>query len=356
MDVTRIVKGEVLDQEAYQIDDRVCRIKLDANENPYSLPEDLSLRLFEYLRSFPLNRYPAPGSPELRRRFAEKFGIGEDMLIIGNGSDELIQMLLTALPSSGSVLIPSPTFAMYKISAINTGHEVIEIPLDEAFDLRTEEILHALAEETPSIVFLSYPNNPTGNCFDGERIEKIIEASDGIVVVDEAYFDFSGNTFLPLLERFDNLVILRTLSKVGLAALRVGILVGQPSLVHELNKVRLPYNLNTLSQAAVHFYIDHEDEFMKQVETIVEGRAGLFRELENIEGIKPYPTDSNFILFSCLREKDSVYEKLIERDILIKNFGSSGILKDCMRVTLGTDDENKEFLRALREAVRQLGE
>ncbi|MBW2637025.1 MAG: histidinol-phosphate transaminase [Deltaproteobacteria bacterium] len=353
MDVTRIVKGEVLGQEAYQIDERVCRVKLDANENPYSLPEDLSFRLFEYLRTFPLNRYPAPGSPELRLKFAEKFGIGEDMIIIGNGLDEMIQILLTALPPSGSVLIPTPTFAMYKISAINTGHDVIEIPLDENFDLRSEEIHRSLKEQSPSVVFLSYPNNPTGNCFDRERIEAIIGQSDGIVVVDEAYFHFSGITFLPFLKRFDNLVILRTLSKVGLAALRVGILMGQPSLIHELNKVRLPYNLNTLSQAATHFFIEHEDAFLAQTERIVAGRDRVLHELESIERITPYPTDSNFILFSCLGDKDGVYERLIAEDVLIKNFGSSGILKDCMRVTLGTDDENSQFLGALRKAVRQ---
>ncbi len=351
MDVTRIIKSEVLGQEAYQIDERVCRIKLDANENPYSLPEDLSLRLFEYLRTFPLNRYPAPGSPDLRRKFAEKFGVGEDMIIIGNGSDELIQMLLTALPPSGSVLIPSPTFGMYKISAINTGHDVIETPLDENFDLQIEEILSILKDRSPSVVFVSYPNNPTGNCFDREKIETIIRNSSGIVVVDEAYFHFSGSTFLPLLERFDNLVILRTLSKVGLAALRVGMLIGQPSLVHELNKVRLPYNLNTLSQAAAHFFIDHEDEFLAQIETIVGGRDRVFQELASIEGITPYPTDSNFILFSCFRDKDGVYERLVAEDVLIKNFGSAGILKDCMRVTLGTGDENEQFLEALRKAV-----
>jgi histidinol-phosphate aminotransferase len=353
MDVTRIVKDEVLGQEAYQIDERVCRVKLDANENPYSLPEDLSFRLFEYLRTFPLNRYPAPGSPELRRKFAEKFGINEDMIIIGNGLDELIQILLTALPPSGSVLIPTPTFAMYKISAVNTGHDVIEIPLDENFDLRTDEILRALSEQSPSVVFLSYPNNPTGNCFGRDRIEAIIGESDGIVVVDEAYFHFSGSTFLPFLERFDNLVILRTLSKVGLAALRVGILLGHPSLIHELNKVRLPYNLNTLSQAATHFFIEHEDAFLVQTEKIVAGRDRVLHEMELIEGITPYPTDSNFILFSCLRDKDGVYERLISEDVLIKNFGSAGILKDCMRVTLGTDEENAQFLRALRKAVLQ---
>ena len=353
MDVTRIIKREVLGQEAYQIDERICRVKLDANENPYSLPEELSFRLFEYLKTFSLNRYPAPGSPELRLKFAEKFGINENMIIIGNGLDELIQVLLTALPPSGSVLIPSPTFAMYKISSINTGHDVIEIPLDKNFDLRTDEILRTLGEQSPSVVFLSYPNNPTGNCFDREKIETIIRQSEGIVVVDEAYFHFSGSTFLPFLERFDNLVVLRTLSKVGLAALRVGILLGHPSLIHELNKVRLPYNLNTLSQAATHFFVEHEDEFLAQTKKIVAGRAGVFRELELIEGITPYPTDSNFILFSCLRDKDGVYERLVSEDVLIKNFGSSGILKDCMRVTLGTDDENDQFLRALRKAVLQ---
>jgi histidinol-phosphate aminotransferase len=352
MDVKSIVKEEVLKQEAYQVEERSCKIKLDANENPYSLPDSLKERIFSHLKSFPLNRYPSPGSPELKFKLAEKFGIDNDMILIGNGSDELILMLLTAVSSSGSVLIPVPTFAMYKISALNTGHSVIEVPLDERFDLRTNEILDAISESSPDIIFLSYPNNPTGNCFDSERIKRIIEKSNGIVVVDEAYSHFSGKTFLPYLDRYENLIILRTLSKVGLAALRIGILVGQPQLVHELNKVRLPFNLNTLSQAAGYFFIEYEDEFLDQIKKITDERDRLLLELKKIEGINPYPSDANFILFSCLIDKDDIYEKLIGENVLIKNFASSGILKDCMRVTVGTEDENKEFLRALKNAAK----
>lgn len=353
MEIENVIKEGVLKQEAYNIDPRACRIKLDANENPYPLHPDLKEKLFRKIYSLSFNRYPSAGSPEMRSSIARNLGVTDDMILVGNGSDELIQILLTAvrLESTGGIMIPVPTFAMYKISAINTGHNIIEIPLDDRFDLPIEKMLDIISEKSPGITFLSYPNNPSGNCFDAEKMKKIIEASRGIVVVDEAYFNFSKKTFLSYVKKWDNLVILRTLSKVGFSALRIGIMVGNPSLIHQLDKVRLPYNLNTVSQAAGQFFIEHEEEFLLQIDRIIAGRDWLLDKLSGIDGIDPYPSSANFILFSCYGDKNSVYENLINKEILIKNFPSSGSLKNCMRVTVGTEDENREFVESLREIV-----
>ncbi len=353
MKIEEIIKKEVLGQTAYAIDPRTCRIKLDANENPHPLPAGFKEKIRDRLDSLLLNRYPQAGSPDLKFSAAGSMGVTEDMILIGNGSDELIQTLLTAIrpDPAGGVMIPVPTFAMYKIGAINTSHTVIEIPLNDGFDLPIDTMLDIISKKSPAITLLSYPNNPSGNCFDAEKIKAIIAASEGIVVVDEAYFNFSRKTFLPYLEKWDNLVILRTLSKVGLAALRIGVMVAHPSLIHQLDKVRLPYNLNMVSQVAGQLFFDHEKEFLPQMDDIIAGREWLLDALKKIDGIVPYPSDANFILFSCHADKNSVYEDLIKREILIKNFPSSGPLKDCMRVTVGTTEENEAFIKALKEVM-----
>jgi len=355
MEITRIIKEQIRKQQAYAIEEQPCRVKLDANENPYTLTPSQQNRIFEHLKTISFNRYPDPGATDLRAHFAKYFDVNEDMLMLGNGSDELIQLLLTAFDSSssGGVIIPVPTFAMYRISAVNTGHTVIEVPLSDRFAPDPESILDAMSRNKPHLIFLSYPNNPTGNLFDSGIIEEILMQSDGLVVVDEAYVNFSGKTFLPYLDRWDNLVILRTLSKVGFAAIRLGILIGNPSLIHELNKVRLPYNLNALSQAVGLFFLEYADEFQEKIDRIILSRHYLFNELNTIEGIYPYHSDANFILFSCAHDKNRLYSELLERGIVIKNFTSPDSLKDCFRVTVGNDDENREFLEALREILHQ---
>jgi len=352
MDIKNLVRKEVLNQEAYCASSVPCRIRLDANENPYTLSASQKSKIIESLEKVPLNRYPEPGSPELRRGFAGLYGVDEDMLIVGNGSDELIQLLLIAVKGGASgVMIPVPTFAMYKISALNTGHRVIEVPLDDRFDLDVDSMLEIIKNRSPELVFLSYPNNPTGNCFNPGKIEAVIRASSGIVVVDEAYFNFAGRTFLPYLDKYDNLAVLKSLSKAGLAAMRIGIFIGCPLLAKELNKVRLPYNLNAFSQIIARFYVENEADFQKQADKVAGKREDLFRGLSKIDGIRPYPSDANFILFNCSFDTGSVYKGLIKREILIRKFNAPGILGSCMRVTVGNCKENDEFLEALRDVV-----
>ncbi len=353
MDVRLLIKEEVLGQEAYPVEASAFRVKLDAQENPLAMPGRLREEFAVRLASVPLNRYPEGGSLTLARRFAGTFGVKADQVMIGNGSDELIQILCTALARPGAgMMIPVPTFAMYRISALNAGLRVQAVALDGAFDLHLEAMRKQIAVHPPALVFLAYPNNPTGNCFSADRIEAILEESPGIVVVDEAYFHFSGKTFLPLVGRYDNLVILRTLSKVGMAALRIGFLIGQPALVHELNKVRSPYNVNALSQAAAGFYLDHEAAFLEQAAEIRRWRGELVRAMEGLPGIRLWPTEANFVFFSCDFDTDRVYKKLTQRGILIKNLSVPGQKPGFMRVTVGTPEENRELVEAFREILK----
>jgi histidinol-phosphate aminotransferase len=353
MDIRSLIKEEILAQKAYPVEKTACGVKLDANENPLVIPGELKEEFASLLGAVSLNRYPEAGSPVQAARFAKAYGVKADQVMLGNGSDELISVLCTAFARPGArVMIPVPTFAMYRIASRNAGMEVDAVPLDGAFDLDLAAMEEQVKRRPPALTYLAWPNNPTGNCFSRDRIETILRLWPGIVVVDEAYFHFSGQTFLPQLDRYENLVILRTLSKVGFAAMRIGLLVGPPALVHELDKVRLPYNLNSLSQAAASFYLDHEELFLEQARQIRVLRQELFAAMEAIPGIHPRPTDANFIYFDCDLDLDRVYTDLLARGILIKNFNAPGTMKNFMRVTVGTREENGLFLDVLRDILK----
>lgn len=354
MAMRALFREEILRQEGYRACAVSCGIKLDANENPFTLSPYLQDALFEAMKNVHLNRYPEPGSPLIRERFAQNYGVTQDMMMVGNGSDELIHILCTALADADSaVMIPVPTFSMYRIIARNAGRVVIETPLEAAtFDLDMGAMMDQIVSKTPALVFISYPNSPTGNCFDEKKIEAVISKSTGIVVIDEAYGSFAGKTLTPLLEKYSNLIVLKTLSKVGMAAMRIGFLIGQASVVAQLDKVRLPYNINTLSQIAAGFYMDHLAFFSDQVDKVVKRRDELLLALRRIKGIHPCPTEANFIFFRCDFDSDRLHRDLIERGILIKNLSSPGVLKNCMRVTVGSRGENEAFLKALKSVIK----
>ncbi len=360
MDYSAMVKESVASQEGYPLEAPSCKIKMDANESPFEPSESFRDHLAQVARDLSLHRYPAPGSFGLKGSFARSLGVPEDMVLVGNGSDELIQVLLSALaiaPGRG-ILVPVPTFVMYGIIARNNGHRVIEVPLDGRFDLDRAAMLRAIDEDRPQVIFLAWPNNPTGNCFDAAVIEDILRATEGegIVVVDEAYGAYAEGSFLPRITEFSNLVILRTLSKIGMAALRTGVLVGQPGLTGQLEKVCLPYNINLFSQVVAQRFLENEaDETLQRTVLIKKERQRLADEMKSLKGIEPFPSEANFILFRCTLEKNSVYRHILEKGILIKNFTSTGPLADCMRVTVGTEEENSAFVDALKEAVLKQG-
>jgi histidinol-phosphate aminotransferase len=351
MKLQNLVNKEIFKQKGYIALELNGLIKLDANESPFGFNETLLKKLLEAFGSVKLNRYPEAGAPLLRERFARYYGVNKDMIMLGNGSDELIQILCMTLQGKiNGVLVPDPTFVMYKTIGINTGNKVVEVPLDENYDLDLAAMVRKIKSNFPALIYLSYPNSPTGNCFNRDKIEVILKKSSGIVVLDEAYAGFSGETLLPLLKKYDNLVILKTLSKVGLAAMRLGFLIGSRDLIAEMDKVRLPYNVNSLSQVAAGFFLDYQEEFAGLAAEIVKRREELYRGLKNIEGIRPFPSRANFIFFSCTFDSDRIYKQLVEKGIIVKNLNSTR-MPNCMRVTVGSRKENTAFLKALKSVV-----
>ncbi len=347
IDFTKLVRKNILSLKPYEPKDIPCKIKLDANESPYTIDVKLNKGIFKKI-----NRYPDPESRDLKKAISRQLKIARENILLGNGSDELIYYLITVF--GGPILYPTPSFSMYGIISQSLGEKNIGIPLDKDFDIDLEMMLSAIKKYNPRLIFLSSPNNPTGNCFSSERILKIIEESKGLVVVDEAYQPFSSKMgFLPLLKDYKNLAITRTLSKIGFAALRIGFLIGDRDLIKEVNKVRLPFNINSLSQTLAIEAFRNRSIIDSQIKKIISERERVYRELKKIEGIKIYPSESNFILFK-VKNSDKVYQRLIKEGILIRNLGDS--IKNGLRVTIGTYEENNIFLDALRKIVGEINE
>jgi histidinol-phosphate aminotransferase len=351
-----LVEKGIFKQSGYIAPEVTGAIKMDANENPIRLQEPLKKKLMEEMARIDLNRYPEAGALKLRDRFDKYYGVDKEMIMLGNGSDELIQTLCLALKGKiNGVLVPVPTFSMYKIIAVNTGNKVVEVPLNKNFDLDGDAMIGRMRANFPALVFLSYPNSPTGNLFSRKKIEIIIKKTPGIVVIDEAYASFSGQTLLPLLKKYDNLVFLKTLSKLGMASMRLGFLIGNRDIVAQLDKVRLPYNINSLSQVAAHYFLDYQDEFSGQVSEIIKSREELYLGLKEIAGIKLYPSQANFIFFSCAFDSNRIYNKLVAEGIIVKNLNIPPLMPNCMRVTVGNRKENEAFLRVLKRIISKQG-
>lgn len=351
--ITDLVRKEVKGLKAYEAPEISCEIKLDAHENPYPLPGKIRAKVMKALRPVLLNRYPDPCAKDLKKIIARQFGVRVEDIMLGNGSDELIQAIIAAFGGSpGKVLCPVPTFSMYKIISKSLGQIPIEVPLEKDFDLDIDSMLSSIKKERPGVIFLSYPNNPTGNFFSREKIIEIIEKADAAVVLDEAYFDFSKKSLLSLLKKYENLIILRSLSKIGLAALRVGVLIARPDVVREINKVRLPYNVNSLSQTITKVVLENRDAIDKQIKAIIKERERLYREMQRIDGIKSFPSEANFILFRTSKNADKVYHGLIDKGVLIRNMNQRGLLNNCLRVTIGTYEEDNYFLKALKVVIK----
>ncbi len=345
MNIQKLLRPNICSLSAYKANDIPCKVKLDANESPYGFKK--ALKAAEHVKT---NRYPDPEAKALKKLLSRYVGANTDNILQGNGSDELIYYLITTF--GGPVLYPTPTFSMYGIITQAIGEKRIGIPLDKEFDLDLKDILKAIKKERPKLIFLSSPNNPTGNCYSSEKMLKIIESTSSLslVVVDEAYQPFSSKKgFLPLLKDYKNLVIMRTLSKIGLAGLRVGFLIADKEIISEVNKVRLPFNLNSLSQAIAIEALKDRKTFQTHISTIASEREKLFMELKKMDGITPYPSEANFILFK-VNNSDRVYKNLLERGVLVRNM--RGVVGSCLRVTVGTPGENKIFLNTLNKVIK----
>lgn len=354
--VTHWVRPEIKALSAYRVSDAVGLIKLDAMENPYIWPDDLRSAWLEMLRSVHVNRYPGPRAPQLSQQLREVMAIPDEMeILLGNGSDELIQMIAMAVSGPGrAVLSVEPGFVMYRMIATFCDMKYVGIPLREGdFSLDLPAVLQALEEIQPAVVFLAFPNNPTGNLFDADALLTIIAAAPGLVVVDEAYAPFTDRSCDSILGRFENLLVMRTVSKMGLAGLRLGYLIGPAAWLSEFDKIRLPYNINILTQVSAAFALRHRAVFDEQTQKLRASRAELYAQLDALAGISVFPSEANFLLFRTeSRAAPEVFEELRRAGVLIKNLhGAHSLLANCLRVTVGTPEENRQFMAALRESV-----
>lgn len=341
---------------AYHVADAHNLIKLDAMENPYGWPADIQQAWLEHLKDCPMNRYPDPEAKTLAAALRASNHIpAESGLLLGNGSDEIIQILQMALPGNATVMAPEPGFVMYKQIALSLGLRYQGVPLlADGFDLDLPAMLAAIQSTQPSLIFLAYPNNPTGNLFDAQAIKEVLAVAPGLVVVDEAYAPFAEASFIGELPNHQNLLVMRTVSKLGLAGLRLGFLAGDNAILEQLHKVRLPYNINCLTQITAQFALTHQNFLLEQTQNICQQRGEVFAALQAMAGIKSYPSAANFILIKTLdHSADDVFVSLKKQGVLIKNLSpQGGVLHNCLRVTIGKQEENRAFLAALRNALR----
>ena len=354
--VAQWIRPEVRAINAYHVPDPGELIKLDAMENPYSWPDELREQWLAQISSTAINRYPDPGADELKSALRKALAIPDDCsILLGNGSDELIQMIAMAIATPERVVLaPEPSFVMYRMIASMVGMRYEGVPLTASFELDGDAMLAAIKEHEPALVFLAYPNNPTGNLFDRDAIAAILKASPGLVVVDEAYFPFAGSTLMDWLHQYPNLLVMRTVSKMGLAGLRLGYLVGSEQWLQHIDKMRLPYNINILTQESAQFALENIAVFDAQTRQICEDREMLFQQLRALDNLEVFPSQANFILFRVPGwVSQDIFEQLKQRGVLIKNLGNQpGLLKDCLRVTVGTQQENAQFLQALRDIIK----
>jgi histidinol-phosphate aminotransferase len=349
----QLIRAEIRALAAYHVPPSAGMLKLDAMENPYSLPEAMRTELGHALGQAPINRYPDASHDALKAVLRQAIDVPpEAEILLGNGSDEIIQIIALALAQPGAVLLaPEPSFVLYKMVAAFCGYRYVGVPLNADFSLNLSATLQAVERHQPALVFIAYPNNPTGNLFPVSDIEAIIQTAPGLVVVDEAYFPFHDSSFLTRLDSHLNLVVMRTVSKLGLAGIRLGFLTGRKQWLHEFEKLRLPYNINVFTQLAAEILLPHLEALREQTQAIRRERASLMQQLAAIARVEVFPSAANFVLFRTAGAK-AVFQGLAQRDILIKNLSASHpLLQDCLRVTVGTPEENALFIRALRECI-----
>jgi histidinol-phosphate aminotransferase len=339
----------------YEVPDASGCIKLDAMENPYPLPPDLAVALASALARVPVNRYPEADAVGVKQALREALSLPADVaLLLGNGSDELIQIVTSAIATrDAGVLAPDPSFVMYRRNALMAQARFTAVPLRDDFSLDVAAMLDAIERERPALVFIAYPNNPTGNLFGAADVERVIRAAPGLVVVDEAYYAYADASFLPRVLEFTNLVVLRTVSKIGMAGLRLGYAAGHPDWIAEFDKLRPPYNVNALTQAALPLLLGHAALFAGQAATLCAERARIAAALAR-RGARVFATKTNFVLVR-VPDANASFATLRGAKILVKNLdGAHPLLANCLRITVGTPAENDALIEVLGRQLEAL--
>ena len=347
--VTATVRPEIRALTAYPVAKAAGFIKLDANENPFGLTAEARAHIAAAVANVAVNRYPDGAGDEVKAALRRVLALPEEAgIVLGTGADELLQLITTVVARPGAVVLaPDPTFVMYRLYALYANLRYVGVPLQSDFALDTDAMLAAIERERPALVWLPSPNNPTGNAFHTADLERIVRAAPGLVVVDEAYEAFSDRTFLPRVLEFPNLVLVRTVSKVGMAGVRLGYAVAHPAWIAEIDKVRSPYNVNALTQAVVPVLLEHADLLADQVNAIRRERARVMEAIATLRRVTVYPSQANFFI---VRVPDAAqwFATLKDAGILVKNLdGGHPMLANCLRITVGTPAENDALLAVL---------
>lgn len=349
----RVIRQDIQSMHGYAVQPSAGLVKLDTMENPFPLPPALREALGKRLADVALNRYPAERGELLRAKLAEHAGMPDGCdIMLGNGSDELISLLAMACAVPGnSVLAPLPGFVMYAMSARLQGLPFVGVQTTADFELDLPAMLAAVREHRPALVYLAYPNNPTANLWDDAAIDAIIEAAPGLVVIDEAYQPFAARDSMARLARHEHVLLMRTMSKFGLAGVRIGYLMGRKPLIAEIDKLRPPFNISVLNCEAALFALEHVDEYARQAAIIRSERDRLLAALRELPGVTPFPSEANMILVR-VRDSAAAFAGMKSRGVLVKNVaGLHPLLANCLRLTVGTPDENVSMLQALKESL-----
>ncbi len=359
-DPQKILRDELAELKSYSPATGNYQVRLDANEAPDLLPAEVKKNLADLASKTLWHKYPDAGVTQLKKTIAKLHGVKSSQVILGVGSDEIITMLLTAATRLKSrapaptLVTTTPTFVMYRLSARARGQRVMEVPLDQDWDLDERAMQRAVEMAEPNVIFIASPNNPTGTMVSPDRLERLIESSpDTLVVVDEAYVNYADRNQFDLLERHQNVAILRTLSKVGFAALRVGWMIAHESLITELDKIRLPYNIPTISQNLANCVLsDHLDYIEELCEKVRTERGRVESELNAMTGVRVVPSQANFVWTHVEKPSSEIYTALSKRGVLVRSFhGRGGKLEHFLRVTIGTAQENDRFLSEMAEVI-----
>ncbi len=324
---------------------------LSANENPSNVPEEVRRDVMKRLKELDFNRYPDPLATELRQMIADANGLEKENVLMGNGGDELLFDIALAYGGEGRTFLNlPPTFSVYENNAHITGTDVVNIPRKADWSIDEEAVLERVAQGGIDYIIVASPNNPTGQLAGEDFMVKLLESTDALVMADEAYFEFSRFSLRPYLATYPNLLILRTFSKAfSLAGVRMGYILGAPEVITEFVKVRQPYSVDSVSQAIAACVYSHRERFEHGIEQIIEQRGAVFDALSTMDGITPYPSDANYLLFH-VDDVDAaqVWQRLYDKGILVRDFSS---LNNCLRVSIGSAAENQSFVQALSEAL-----
>jgi histidinol-phosphate aminotransferase len=351
--LARTLRQDVQGMHAYAVQPSAGFVKVDTMENPHRLPEALQRELGERLGRVAINRYPAERTEDLRAALAAHAQMPADCaLTLGNGSDELITMLSMACDVPGAVFMaPLPGFVMYGMAASLQGIRFVGVPLTEEFELDEAAMLAAIEEHQPSLIYLAYPNNPTANLWDEAVIERIVQAAPGLVVMDEAYQPFAARDSMALMARWPHVLVMRTMSKFGLAGVRIGYLIGRREIISEVEKLRPPFNVSVLNAEAALFALEHVDEYARQAALVRSERQRLHAVLSDLPGVRPYRSEANMIL-ARVPDAAATFAGMKRHGVLIKNVSAlHPLLANCLRITVGTPEENTLTIQALKASL-----